>query len=272
MVRRINIALLFLISLLQFSIAESQQRKANTSQSQFQAAKAGEASTVQSYKSTTKVRILAQFDFGQVTPSDLNSGRSEYQWNSFASSPGSFSAVSGYSFSLSYRLGGGFLGLNYSHASQELSSGSINASGTTTVQDTFEYDLVGLVYDWNFQSQRSSSYDVGIGAGQAVKYRFHSFFNTAGVIEDLYWEDIPYYAKIYGGYSFHFSENVHLRTGLEYLYVTSGHLAADRNHPAITDSSGAPITSGEIFRRLSGSAVKADLSGFKVSLGLGVAF
>lgn len=220
--------------------------------------------------SPVNFRLLANYDFIMTSPSELNDQRSQNLWNSTTATQGSFNNFNGYTIGASYFMGKGFLGVEYSHALQELPN-TLIAPGTYSVQDTFVYDSVYLLYDWVFNKGANQSYELGLGLGQALKFQYHNIFTNGNVTEDLYWQATPMVFKARAHYSYHFSKHVRFRLGATYENSTSSSMKADSNHPTITVG-GSGIVAGQTLKGAGATDTKVDISGFRLSAGLVVAF
>ena len=220
--------------------------------------------------SPVSFRLLANYDFIMTSPGDLNGQRASFLWNSTTATQGTFNNMNGFTVGGAYFLGQGFLGVEYSHALQELQN-TLIAPGTYSVKDTFNYDTVYVLYDWVFNKGSNQSYELGLGVGQAIKFQYHNVLTTA-VTEDLFWQATPMVFKARANYSYHFSNHVRLRVGATYENATSSSMKADSNHPTITVN-GSGIVSGQTLKSAStGADTKVDVSGFRFNAGLVVAF
>ncbi len=222
-----------------------------------------------SSSSPVSFRLLANYDFIMTTPGDLNDQRASFLWNSTTATQGTFNNMNGFTVGGAYFLGQGFLGVEYSHALQELQN-TLIAPGTYSAKDTFNYDTVYVLYDWVFNKGSNQSYELGLGVGQAVKFQYHNVnVNTdTGVIEDLFWQATPMVFKARAHYSYHFSNHVRLRVGATYENATSSSMKADSNHTSFIPA----IVSGQTLKGAGGSDTKVDVSGFRFNAGLVVAF
>lgn len=220
---------------------------------------------------SVKFRLLANYDFIMTSPGDLNNQRSENLWNSTTATQGVFNNLNGFSVGGGYMLSQGFLGLEYSHATQDLPN-TLIAPGTYSVKDSFNYDTVYLLYDWVFNKGANQSYELGLGIGQAIKFQYHNIFTNGAITEDLYWQATPLVFKARAHYNYHFSSNVRLRLGATYENATSSSMKADSNHPTVTIN-GLGVVSGQNLKSvISGADTKVDISGFRLNAGLVVAF
>lgn len=220
--------------------------------------------------SSVRFRLLANYDFVMTNPSELNSQREAFFWNSTTATQGSFNNMNGFTVGGSYYLGEGFLGVEYSHVLQELAN-TLIAPGTYSVKDTFNYDTVYIVYDWVFNKGANQSYELGLGIGQAIKYQYHNIVSNGGVTEDLFWQATPMVFKARAYYSYHFSNHVRARLGATYENATSSSLKADSNHPTVIVN-GTGVVSGQTLKNSNGSDTKVDISGLRLSAGIVVAF
>lgn len=220
--------------------------------------------------SPVNFRLLANYDFIMTSPNELNDLRTQNLWNSTTATQGTFNNMNGFTIGGGYFMGKGFLGVEYSHALQELPN-TLIAPGTYSVQDTFIYDSVYVLYDWVFNKGGNQSYELGLGIGQALKFQYHNIFSNGGVTEDLFWQATPMVFKARAGYSYHFSNHVRVRVGATYENATSSSMKADSNHPTITVNGGG-VVSGQTLKSGSGADTKADISGFRLNAGLVVAF
>jgi hypothetical protein len=247
--------------------ASAQQKKAVTYQQQVQSQRA--VKDAPKAIPETRFRILALFEEAFTSPKDLNDYRTQ-QINLGAET---FSNLSGFSASFGYKSGSGIFSLELDQHNQKLSSYSV--SSTFTVRDSIESETVQLTYDRVFQSAPEDSFELGIGAGKALKMRYVSYItissagnpnNETGVT----WEDTPYVFKVRGAYNYYFSANVGLRLALGYQFFTTDQLKAAENYSFTYQ--GTPITSGRVLKDANGNDVKLDLSGFTAALGLSVNF
>ncbi len=221
--------------------------------------------------SPVNFRLLANYDFIMTSPSALNDQRAQPPlWNSTTATQGSFNNMNGYTLGGGYFMGKGFLSVEYSHALQELPN-TLIAPGTYSVQDTLNYDAVYVLYDWVFNKGGNQSYELGLGAGQAIKFQYHNILTSGGVTEDLFWQATPMVFKARAHYSYHFSNHVRLRLGATYENATSSSMKADSNHPTVTIG-GSSVVSGQTLKSPGGTDTKVDISGFRLNAGLVVAF
>ncbi len=237
-----------------------------------QAEKRGDPSVAPARPTTsgTSIRILANYDFIMTSPGDLNTQRAGNLWNSTTATQGTFNNMNGFTLGAGYSVKQGVLGVEYSHALQELAN-TLIAPGTYSVKDSINYDTIYLTYDWLYTKAANQSYELGLGIGQAIKFQFHNLFTTGAVTEDLYWQATPVVFKLRAHYNYHFSSNVKLRLGATYELASSSSMKADSNHPTITIN-GSGVVSGQPLRNATGSDTKVDISGFRLSAGLVVAF
>lgn len=219
---------------------------------------------------TAKFRVLADYDYGMVSPGNLNDYRSRQLWNNTTPSQGTFSALQGFTVGGGFMMGPGFLGLEYSQSFEELPNTQIGAT-TTFVKDTFEYQSVYAVYDWVFKIDKNQSFELGGGIGYALKYQYYSTLSSNGVQENVMWEDQPWAFKARAFYHYHFTPNILLRAGAQYEYVTSSDMEADANHPTVVIN-GGPVINGQKLRNASGENVTVDMSGVRLSVGATFAF
>lgn len=220
--------------------------------------------------SAVNFRLLANYDLIMSSPSDLNDQRTQNLWNSTTATQGSFNNLNGFTVGGGYFTGKGFLGIEYSHALQELPN-TLIAPGTYSVKDSLNYDAVYVLYDWVFNNSAKQSYELGLGIGQAIKFQYHNVFTNGSVTEDLFWQATPLVFKARANYSYHFSNHVRLRMGATYENATSSSMKADSNHPTITVNGGG-VVSGQTLKGTSGSDTKVDISGFRFNAGIVVAF
>ncbi|MEK6628775.1 MAG: hypothetical protein AABY53_09125 [Bdellovibrionota bacterium] len=228
------------------------------------------AMSAKAKRESTNYRILANYDLVMTSPGDLNSQRSTFLWNGTTPTLGTFGNMNGFTVGAGYLAGSGFLGLEYSSAVQELSN-TLIPPGTTSVQDTLNYDVAYVVYDWLFNKAPNQSYEFGLGLGQTLKFQFHNIFTSSGVTEDLIWQATPMVFKVRANYNYHFSSSFKLRVGATYENATSSSLTASANHPTI-NIAGSPVVSGQPLRNNAGQNVKVDISGFRINAGLVLAF
>jgi hypothetical protein len=245
----------------------AQHRKATTFQDQVRSQRASNTAT----KTIPKInyRILANFEYANSAPNNLNTFRSEILWGGTTATEGQFSDLTGFSVGTGFMLYEGFLGLELEYASQNLPNTEIGVSGTS-IQDGFEYETVQLTYDWVFQESLEHSFELGFGIGMATKFKFTQKILTSST-ETVIWKDSPFTFKLRGFYSYHFSEHVRIRLGLGYEGLSSNSLKSEGDHPGVT-LNGQPISSGLTLQNSSFENVTADLTGARASAGLVVAF
>lgn len=255
-----------------YSPLQAQHRKAQTFQQQVQSQNQknnpGSVTTIPS----VSYRILAQFDYAHVNPGELNGTRSTFLWNNTTPTGGTFKDLSGFSVGIGYSFGTDFLSIEFGRVSQALPNTDILPS-TLTVQDSFEYEKVMLVYDWVFQESREFSYEIGLGVGYATKFRYSQYLRDSanGFDENVTWEANPFLAQLRLNASYHFSEHVRLRGGFGYEYTTPSTLEAKADY--VTTYYGQPLVSGTKFRNGTNTAdANIDISGLRANIGLTVAF
>ena len=249
--------------------AHAQQKKAQTYQQQVQAQHEAQHPTQRAIVET-KVRLVANFEYTNTSPKDLNDYRSQSMWVGTPAAAQSFGSLSGFSVGVGYKVGQGYLSLELEHGSQVLSNAAANASGTTTVQDSVEYQTVQIVYDWIYQTSPDYSFEIGLGLGEATQFHYVNALNVNGTLTTINWGDTPFVYKLRGFYSYHFSENVRFRVGAAYEGLSSNGLKAEADYNATYG--GQPITKGLPFNDANNQSVKMDLSGFRASAGIVVAF
>lgn len=222
------------------------------------------------YVNPTNFRILGHYDYAISNPKDLNDHRSTLLWNNTTPSQGKLNNLAGFSVGAGYRLGPGFLGVEYNRASQELANTPILPTALS-VRDTFEYEAAYLLYDFVIQPGPAHSFEFGGGVGYAVKYQFHNLLTNNGSQEDVYWQSNPMVYKARAAYNYHLTENFVFRIGAAYEYAVANTLTADSNHPTVL-LNGSTIISGQTLRNSSGQAVKADISGVRLHVGGALSF
>ncbi|MGZ3690461.1 MAG: hypothetical protein ACXVAX_03095 [Pseudobdellovibrio sp.] len=259
--KRFNQILFFVLAwLLGFSV-QAQQRKAVSFQQQVQSQKTADPTA---NVTQPTFRILAAGEYANGNLDSLNQLRAANRWNGTTTTGGSFNNLSGFNIGLGYHLGPGFLGLEFNRDSQFLGATNI-ASGGFAVQDTLEIETVQLTYDWVWQNSVNQSYELGLSAGTATKFKFGQLI-TGSYTENIYWQDNPIVGRFRFAYNYHFSQQVRLRFGLAYELATTDNIKADANHASTMY--GQPITSGRRLTDSQGHPTTIDMSGVRVDLGL----
>lgn len=210
-------------------------------------------------------RLMANYDYIMTNPSDLNNFNKGIVWNGTTQVQNSFSNLNGFTIGFGYLIGNGYLGFEYSLASQQLPSTTIIPT-SQTIQNTLDYQPLYISYDWLFSQGPKQSYELGGGLGYAMKYQYHWLLSNAGTTEEVIWQANPILFKVRANYNYHFSNNIRIRLGAAYEYATSSSLKADSSHPTLG------VTSGQNLRWAGGQDVKVDMSGFRLNAGLVVAF
>lgn len=215
---------------------------------------------------TVNYRLLANYDYIMISPNDLNNYNSSITWGGTTQAQGSFRSMNGYSIGAGYLVKGGFIGVEYSYGIQELPNTVITPT-TSTIQYSFDYHTLYLMYDWVSNLDTNQSYELGAGLGYALKYQYHWVQKTATAIEEVIWQANPIIFKVRANYNYHFTKNILLRTGATYEYATSSGLTADSNHPLLG------VTSGQSLRySATNQDVTVDVSGFRLNVGATFAF
>lgn len=235
-----------------------------------QAQKRGSPSAMPARSSSAvKYRILANYDYVMTNPSELNDFGATFNWGNTTKAQGSFGTMNGFSLGAGYLMGNGFLGFEYSYGAQELPKTTIVPT-SNTIQYTFDYQAIYVLYDWTFGLGKDQSYELGGGIGYALKYQYHWILTTGPTIEELIWQANPITFKIRANYNYHFSNTFRIRAGATYEYATSSSLKADSSHPGITvDNVG--VVAGQNLSS-AGRDVKVDISGLRLNAGLVLAF
>lgn len=251
--------------------AEAQQKKAMTYQQQVQAQRS--VRDAPRAIPETRFRILAMFDQAFTSPKTLNDFKNEELWAGTNAAGDTFSSLPGFITGFGVKSGAAVYSLELAQYGTKLPGGSV--SSTTTVRDSLDVQTLQLAYDHVFQDDPNDSIELGVGAGVALKFRYINHIATTSIGQPdnetaIVWEDTPFILKIRTAYNYYFSENVGVRLGVGYQYLTSDSLKAADNYNA--NYFGTPITSGRTLTDANNQNVKVDLSGITASLGLSVNF
>lgn len=262
--RILNVFLLFgLISTTTFA----QHRKAQTYQQQVQDQRNENVGT--RTVTPTTFRFLANLEYASSSPTDFNDARASNLWGATTASPESFGSYTGFSVGAGYYIWEGFVGIELENFSKNFSSANITPTATF-VQDSFEFETILLTYDWVYQEVPEHSFEIGLGLGQATKYKFSNIF-TGSLNETLVWSDTPFVYKVRAFYNYHFSQHVRFRAGAAYEGISSNKLKLDEDHAGFTFN-GQPATSGLTYEDANGNGITVNMSGLRASVGLAVAF
>ena len=223
-------------------------------------------------KNNLNFRLLANYDYIMTNPNDLNTYGSNTSWGGTTKAQGDFSNMNGYSLGGGYLIGNGYLGVEYAYGMQDLPTTNIIAT-TNTIQYTFDYQTIYVLYDWTFNFGINQSYEFGGGIGYAIAYQYHWVYKTNSVLEEVIWQahPSPILFKVRASYSYHFSENLRLRAGATYEYITSSNILADTTHSGLIVN-GSGIIANQNLKSASGQNVTIDMSGLRLSVGLVAAF
>ncbi len=261
-----KINLFFVFFLLISLNVNAQQRTAVTFQQQVQAQKSAQTPTAAITQPS--FRIIAAGEYANGHFDNFNEIRARNLWNGTTASGGSFNNLTGFNVGVGFNLGPGFLGLEFNRNSQRLPVTIITGSAIA-VQDTIDIETIQLAYDWVWQNSLEHSYELGLSAGTATKFRYGQLITSTGAggyNESVYWEDNPYIVRLRGAYNYHFSQDVRFRFALAYENAISDNLKADANH--VTTYNGTPITSGRRLTNSLNQPITIDMSGVRVDLGL----
>lgn len=243
--------------------ASAQQKKAVTYQQQIESQRLARSG----YKPipVTTLRILADFEYSNTRPSNLNDNRSRVLWNGTTPTVGTFSSPMGFKVGIGYSIWNGFVGINFGRISEELGVTNI-PSTTTSVRDGFELEQISVSYDYVIQDDPEYSYELGGAVGYATKFRFYNYLENNGTSEVINWSDNPMLIRLSGSFNYHFSEHVRARVGIGYELATSSSLKSEEAHPAQT------IIQGQNLLDADGNNLKVDFSGLRANAGLIVSF
>lgn len=223
-------------------------------------------------KNSLDYRLLANYDYVMTNPTDLNSYGANTNWGTTTKAQGSFSNMNGFSLGGGYLLGHGYLGVEYAYAMQDLPE-TIILPTSNSIQYTFDYQTIYLVYDWAFNLDANQSYEFGGGIGYAIAYQYHWIYKTGSITEEVIWQanPNPIVFKARASYNYHVSENFRIRAGATYEYATSSSLLADTTHSGLIVN-GSSVIANQNLKSATGQNVTADISGLRLSLGLVAAF
>jgi hypothetical protein len=264
--------IIFLFFILAFCPAlQAQQKKAMTYQQQVQSQK--NVKDAPKAIPETRFRFLALFEDAFTSPKDLNDFKNQQLWAGTGVSNETFSALPGFSVSAGIKSGNGIYSLELDQHGKKLPSGSVSA--TMSVRDSVETQTLQIGYDHVFQSDPLESFEIGLSAGQALKFRYINNISVSNIgapdtVTGVIWEDTPYVFRVRGAYNYYFSANVGLRLALSYTMLTSDSLKAADNYNV--NYNGQPVTSGRTLTDVNGNAVKMDLSGVRAGAGISVNF
>lgn len=210
----------------------------------------------------SQYRLYGDYNYIMASPSDVNSYGSSLTWGGTTQYDHSISNLNGFSIGAGYKISTGYFSLEYNYALQELPTKTI-LPGPNTIQYSFDYLTIYALHDWVFDSGTNQSYELGVGLGYAVKYRYHWLQNSGGATEEVIWQANPLVAKVRANYNYHFSDYLKIRMGASYEYATSSNMSSDSAHPLILGGivSGQPLRNGT-------QDVKVDISGLRINAGL----
>lgn len=214
-------------------------------------------------------RLLAQFDFANAFPNDLNNAREQNLNDGTGTTRGGLYNLTGFTVGLAYRISSGYLGLEFGRVSQELASTPMAAPINGTVKESFEIETIYLTHDWVFQNVAQHSFEIGGGLGYVSQYKLRQQFSSSG--QTLIWQANPIAAQIRFSYSYHFSHNVRFRTNIGYEYITPTEIKAAEDYLNITYN-GQPLSSGRSLQNANSENIQVDFSGVRAAAGIVVAF
>lgn len=215
-----------------------------------------------SFSSGGDWKFALTYDMTSIAAKDLNDERDSFKWSNTTSTDGTIGALTGFTAAFGGKVGEGMLLLEYNTLSQTLGKTQIT---TYSVTDGFKYDSVYLLYDYPLMTG-DWSFDIGLGLGYALKYEFH---NETSYGEDVTWKGNPLAYKVRGSLCYGLSESIRALFEVQYEMVSS-ELEAAKDYP-MTTIGGVPIASGQKFMK-NGSALKVDMSGIRLGLGLAFVF
>ncbi len=217
-----------------------------------------------------KFKIAASYDLASVAPGDLNSYRQSVLWNGQPTS-GSFNLLSGYSVSLGMAVSNGFVSLQYTSLSQMLPSSTV-AGTSISIDDSFHYNVVYLIYDFDVYKRDSILWGLGAGLGKSLAYDFHqNSTGSSNLTEDVVWgaDVIPVQLRTFLSYAFYNT----LRLVLDVKYeIVANELKAKDDYKRMIN--GVPITKGQTLQTtgLNRSNINVDMSGLRAGLGIAILF
>lgn len=210
------------------------------------------------------------YDQMTVNPTKMNEARENLLWNTTTPSGGKFNQLTSTSVEVGFRaLGPGFFFLQYNTGTQTLANTTVFGT-PTTVEDSFKYDSLYLIYDYPVAAGNWMLM-FGGGVGTTQKFELHQKVGGGGSInEDITWKGsaMPFKLRATLGYPLFSSVNIFLRA--QYESVSAKLKAAQAYQSQIN---GQPITSGQEFQNFTpGTSAPADLSGLRLGLGLAFVF
>lgn len=252
-------------------LTEAQQRKAVTYQQQVQEQRA--VRDAPRAIPVTRFRILASYDQAFTSPKDLNDFKNNQLWAGTSAAGETFSGLPGFSTGIGFKVDNSIYSLEFDQHGKKLSSGSVSA--TISVRDSVETETLQIVYDHVFQDSPDEAWELGIGVGKALKFRYINHITTSSIGDPdnetgIIWEDTPFVLKARATYNYYFSANVGVRLSVGYQYLVSEELKAADTYNATYF--GIPVTSGKPLTDANNQNVKVDLSGVQASVGLSVNF
>ncbi len=215
--------------------------------------------------SQTLYRIYADYNYTMVSPGNLNDYGTSLTWGGTTKVATTFTNLNGYTVGAGYKMDRDYIGAEYSYAIQELPKTTI-LPGPNTIQYSFDYLTMYLVYDKVFDLNETQSYELGGGIGYAIYYRYHWLQTSSSSTEEVIWQANPIVAKIRATYNYALSDSFKVRVGATYEYATSSSLSSDSAHPLIQG-----IVAGQPLRS-NGQDVTVDISGLRINAGLSLIF
>lgn len=215
--------------------------------------------------SQTLYRIYADYNYVMANPINLNDYGTSLTWGGTTRSTTTFSNLNGFTGGAGYKMDQSYLGAEYSYATQELPKTTI-LPGPNTIQYSFDYLSLYLVYDRVFDINETQSYEIGGGLGYALYYRYHWLQSSSTSTEEVIWQSNPIVAKIRATYNYALNDSFKIRVGATYEYAKSSSLSSDSAHPLIQG-----IVAGQALRN-NGQDVTVDMSGLRLNAGLAFVF
>lgn len=210
-------------------------------------------------------QVDAAFDLMSFSPRDLNDARKTIIWSGTTPAGGTFNSAIATSVSIGTSgLVPGYLSLQFNDAGQELPRTTIQGA-TYTAQDSFAIQTYYLLYDFPFETH-DFFISLGGGVGFARKFELHQNINAGTWNEDSIWsgKPTPYKLRVTVAQTTK-SENIRLFVRLQYEWIASELRAVDNY---IANS----VSNGDYFKDTQGRVITADLSGWRLGVGLAFVF